>query len=220
MARLIDADKLMSSLGWLVESGMTGNKTKAVLKLAIQTADGQTPIDAEPVVRCKDCVKWHDVDYDSDHFCEMFLTENENGYCSWGERREDEIDNAPTVAVKNPNDSTRFTDGKHYSDAWSINLPTVKKHGHWIERTKVYPDLLNDTTYNYECSNCGYWDQHGAKVEVPYCWHCGAKMDEDELQELEINPCRGCDDYDGQGGCKSKGGCGAKMNEVEHGNDI
>ena len=47
--RLIDADKLISSLGWLVESGMTGNKTKAVIKLAIQTADGQPTVDAELV---------------------------------------------------------------------------------------------------------------------------------------------------------------------------
>lgn len=52
------------------------------------------------------------------------------------------------------------------------------KHGHWIERTKVHPDLLNDSTYVYQCSNCCYMDTHGANVEVPYCWHCGAKMDE------------------------------------------
>ena len=49
MARLIDADKLISSLNWLVESGMTGNKTKAVIKLAIQTADGQPTVDAVPL---------------------------------------------------------------------------------------------------------------------------------------------------------------------------
>lgn len=53
-------------------------------------------------------------------------------------------------------------------------------HGHWIKRTKVHPDLLNESTYNYECSNCGYCDTHGADVKVPYCWHCGAKMDEEE----------------------------------------
>lgn len=33
-------------------------------------------------------------------------------------------------------------------------------------------------------------------------------------KEPEINPCRGCDDYDGYGGCKSEGGCGIKR-EVE-----
>ena len=52
------------------------------------------------------------------------------------------------------------------------------RYGHWIERTKVYPALFTDSTYIYECSNCGYMDTHGANVEVPYCWHCGAKMDE------------------------------------------
>lgn len=29
-----------------------------------------------------------------------------------------------------------------------------------------------------------------------------------EWEEPEINPCRGCMDYDGNGGCKSNGGCG------------
>lgn len=29
-----------------------------------------------------------------------------------------------------------------------------------------------------------------------------------DWEEPEINPCRGCDDYDGRGGCKSAGGCG------------
>lgn len=47
-----------------------------------------------------------------------------------------------------------------------------------------------------------------------YCYHCGAKMDEDEWQEPEepeINPCRGCADYEGYGRCKSNGGCGADL---------
>ena len=106
------------------------------------------------------------------------------------------------------------------------NIPTVDaesvRHGHWIEKSKVYPDFPYDSTYNYECSNCGYTDTHGADVEVPYCWHCGAKMDAPTQKsvgnalealdrwkkEPEINPCRGCEDYDGKGGCLSHGGCG------------
>lgn len=28
-----------------------------------------------------------------------------------------------------------------------------------------------------------------------------------EMHEPDINPCRGCDDYDGNGGCASEGGC-------------
>lgn len=34
------------------------------------------------------------------------------------------------------------------------------------------------------------------------------KLKAEEFEEPEINPCRGCEDYDGYGGCKSNGGCG------------
>lgn len=32
--------------------------------------------------------------------------------------------------------------------------------------------------YQYECSNCGYGETFVKNFHVPYCWHCGAKMDE------------------------------------------
>lgn len=45
-----------------------------------------------------------------------------------------------------------------------------------------------------------------------YCaW---GEKEEDAYEEPEINPCRGCEDYDGEGGCLSNGGCGVKMDEV------
>ena len=101
--RLIDADKLISSLNWLVESGMTGNKTKAVIKLAIQTADGQPTVDAEPVVRCKDCIhkprgtrNKHDMEF-PDEICPCQCDDYwyswmpyDDWFCANGERREDE----------------------------------------------------------------------------------------------------------------------------------
>ena len=34
--------------------------------------------------------------------------------------------------------------------------------------------------------------------------------DSGKWTEPEINPCRGCEDYDGQGACKSNGGCGER----------
>lgn len=37
---------------------------------------------------------------------------------------------------------------------------------------------------------------------------------EKDFIEPEINPCRGCEDYDGRGGCKSNGGC-AGYNAIE-----
>lgn len=89
------------------------------------------------------------------------------------------------------------------------NTPTVDaepvKHGHW------YVD--GGCAY---CSNCKNNFKKQIMNHAKYCPICGAKMDEveDEWQEPDINPCRGCDDYDGQGGCKSNGGCGAKMDEV------
>ena len=51
-------------------------------------------VDAVPVVRCKDCRKWHDP-----HECPMFALEagdyttaDGNGFCDYGERKYDETD--------------------------------------------------------------------------------------------------------------------------------
>ena len=53
------------------------------------------------------------------------------------------------------------------------NAPTVKPpHGKWI-RT----GLLGNGNAQYECSICHYGDEQAESQEVPYCWHCGAKMD-------------------------------------------
>lgn len=62
---------------------------------------------------------------------------------------------------------------------WLEEVPTIDpvKHGKWIVKEKVYPDLPNDSDYRYECSLCGWEDQHNEKMIVPYCWHCGARMD-------------------------------------------
>lgn len=91
------------------------------------------------------------------------------------------------------------------------------KHGNWIERE-----------FGLMCSECGHYteamydepfnNEFGkgwAYIRPYYCGYCGAKMDENEWEEPEINPCRGCVDYDGRGGCKSNGGCGANMDEVK-----
>lgn len=54
------------------------------------------------------------------------------------------------------------------------------RHGHWIKKEKVYQTLPNDSTYRWECSECNWADEHNEKMIVPYCWHCGARMDEVE----------------------------------------
>lgn len=46
-------------------------------------------------------------------------------------------------------------------------------HGRWINRTGPDDDLnVTDT-----CSRCLHTDTHSPTVDIPYCWHCGAKMD-------------------------------------------
>lgn len=47
----------------------------------------------------------------------------------------------------------------------------IRPQGEWI-RT----GLLGNGNAQYECSNCHYGDEQAESQEVPYCWHCGAKM--------------------------------------------
>ena len=93
-----------------------------------------------------------------------------------------------------------------FSDALPIEIGIIR-HGHWIEERSI-----GDCCY--KCSECGFIRDAYLLEIGNYCPQCGAKMD-DDWEEPEINPCRGCTDYDGQGGCKSNGGCGAKRNGVE-----
>lgn len=95
------------------------------------------------------------------------------------------------------------------NDAFPIEIGIIR-HGHWIEDRSI-----GDCCY--KCSECGFIrDAYLLEIEN-YCPRCGAKMDNAWWEEPEINPCRGCADYDGHGGCKSNGGCGVKRNEVEDG---
>ena len=61
------------------------------------------------------------------------------------------------------------------------SLPTVSPDevrgvGEWIRQEKSHPNCQEDSDYRYECSVCGWSDQHNAKMIVPFCWHCGARM--------------------------------------------
>lgn len=72
-------------------------------------------------------------------------------------------------------------DGKeieiHYVEAERIDsAPTINaepiKRGRWIF-------IRDDGGGNslYSCSECGQGDIQCPEVIVPYCWHCGAKME-------------------------------------------
>lgn len=68
-------------------------------------------------------------------------------------------------------------------DEWLANCiddvideqPTVdaEKHGQWYDE----PNYLGKGVTMYFCSYCGSATYYR---EDPYCWHCGAKMDEVE----------------------------------------
>lgn len=49
------------------------------------------------------------------------------------------------------------------------------RHGRWINETD--PDDNNNITT--ECSECHHSDVHAKNTAVPYCWFCGAKMDQE-----------------------------------------
>lgn len=53
-------------------------------------------------------------------------------------------------------------------------------HGRWIQKEKCYPEIEKQMDFRFECSECGFSDIHNATLDVPYCWHCGAKMDKEE----------------------------------------
>ena len=57
-------------------------------------------------------------------------------------------------------------------------VPTAEptKHGHWIDE-----GLVDGNQNRYcRCSECGKGDTQAISQRVPYCWWCGAKMDEVE----------------------------------------
>ena len=63
-------------------------------------------------------------------------------------------------------------------------LPSVTpqpKTGHWILADEQNKDDIENDNYLFICSECQCSDIHAKGTKVPYCWKCGAKMDESEL---------------------------------------
>lgn len=57
-----------------------------------------------------------------------------------------------------------------------LNSVEPRKHGRWIEE-----GLVDGNQNRYcRCSECGKSDTQAISQRVPYCWWCGAKMDEGE----------------------------------------
>ncbi len=56
-------------------------------------------------------------------------------------------------------------------------MPSAERHGHWVLCEDQNQDDVDNGNYLYVCSNCNYSDVHAKTVDVPFCWHCGARMD-------------------------------------------
>lgn len=79
MPRYIDADKIIYS--WMVDSD--GEEHDGV---TLQSIIRKIPTaDMVEVVRCKECKYFCKVS----KYCSDFMTTDEDGFCKWGERRED-----------------------------------------------------------------------------------------------------------------------------------
>jgi hypothetical protein len=55
-----------------------------------------------------------------------------------------------------------------------------RKVGKWILSDAQRREDIENGNYQYFCSNCLYSDIHAKTVTVPFCWHCGAKMEDEE----------------------------------------
>ena len=88
--RLIDADVLMRTFAEFVAPSNRSDFARIPTWNDAVSLLGSAPtVDAEPVVRCKDCIHWS---YANEECIYHDFEDHPYGYCAWGERREDETD--------------------------------------------------------------------------------------------------------------------------------
>lgn len=66
------------------------------------------------------------------------------------------------------------------------NLPSVtpqQKYGKWILADEQDKEDVENDNYRFICSECQCSDIHAKGAIVPYCWKCGAIMDEPQESE-------------------------------------
>jgi len=137
------------------------------------------------------------------------------------------------------NTNARFA--KVISRQTRTTAPIVEHY--WTEKGKTMSILINGIDMPKNCYACPFgmeyystlWMAKGSKFRKDYSCvithkaltstkrnrfcpleevhlHEGGERAGD-FDEPEINPCRGCPDYDGRGGCISNGGCGERKDD-------
>lgn len=61
-------------------------------------------------------------------------------------------------------------------DLMALDMAIIALQEQKVGKWKHLLYVGNDN-YDWECSECGFKDTHSKDVEVPFCWHCGAKME-------------------------------------------
>lgn len=90
MSRLIDADAVILNYGGLVH--ISPYDFQGIAKYFAEQIAAAPTIDAVPVVRCSECKHWSEHPEGYLGVC-SFISRNfvmKNGYCAWGERKEDD----------------------------------------------------------------------------------------------------------------------------------
>jgi len=93
MARLIDADALIESIKhglWDWET-VNGIESRTVLEQTIQDIRNEPTIEAEPVIKCKDCKFNYANQIPSDDVCQLCveLPISKDFFCAYGEKMDE-----------------------------------------------------------------------------------------------------------------------------------
>ena len=102
-------------------------------------------------------------------------------YMYYAEEIPDEVGKAFDIAIKvledmNTKLSVAYLKGRRQGQS------EVRIQGEWIRTGSI-----RDGNAHYECSNCHYGDEYAESQEVPYCWHCGARMKGVEVKNANSN---------------------------------
>ena len=117
----------------------------------------------------------------------------------------------------------RFSSGFDHDGILFVPYRDVEKHLKKLPsvqpRKGKWTGHFDGNEWYWYCSSCKeQWYEEdlwmGGNSFPNFCPNCGADM-KTQFEEPEINPCRGCEDYDGKGGCKTKGGCADRRGDSE-----
>lgn len=91
--RLIDADALLPMMKYATTDSEIGVfPIKIGFNAIAKVIDDMPAVDAVPVIRCRDCIRWRQSKSDTAaKVCDWDRYEKtEKDYCSWAKRREDD----------------------------------------------------------------------------------------------------------------------------------